>query len=99
MQILDYMQSCGAQLKMRMLSALITLRRQGELGNTDKLSKGLMGSLRNNTSSNMVCPLLWNLVCCLMFESVFYAIVNLDFKPCLGFGYVVCFSLMRSSEW
>jgi hypothetical protein len=72
MQILDYMQSCGAQLKMRMLSALITLRRQGELGNTDKISKGLMGSLRNNTSSNMVCPLLWNLVCCLMFESVFF---------------------------
>ncbi|XP_023828155.1 WD repeat-containing protein 97 [Salvelinus sp. IW2-2015] len=53
MQILDHMQSCGAQLKMRILSALITLRRQGELGNTDKLSKGLMGSLRNNTSSNM----------------------------------------------
>ncbi|CAB1349463.1 unnamed protein product, partial [Coregonus sp. 'balchen'] len=53
MQMLDYMQSCGVQQKMRILSALLTLRRQGELGNTDKLRKGLMGSLRNNTSSDM----------------------------------------------
>uniref|UniRef100_A0A3P8ZJ67 WD repeat domain 97 n=1 Tax=Esox lucius TaxID=8010 RepID=A0A3P8ZJ67_ESOLU len=53
MQILEHMQACGDQPKLKMLDALLALCQQGELHDTKQLSKGLLVTLRKSISSNM----------------------------------------------